>query len=432
MDKHIPQFYRDYGRYINRSRAFPSELDGLKVVERRVLLSAYETCRDSFAKSSKLVGYIIGEYHPHGDTAAYGTIVQLANQNFLDKQGNFGSSIGIEPCEASAHRYTETKLNPNIKNIAFKLIDYVKREDSELEPEPPFLPTMYPFCLMGTEYTVGIGFGYKTVIPCYEQADLKKRLLYLIGKTKKAPIIRPITDSDIISNDATLNELLTTGKSVVEFKGRYTIDKEHHKISIKSIPPGNSFDKLFLKLRTEFESGEIGYADLSENSETNVVIEVIRQRNKDEIFKKFLEKIDPLLIGRASFELIVVGADGKVKNMSVDELLLTVFHNFKKVTDDSLRIEILKLNSKIDEYNLLNRIKPQLVKLLKTTDNFEEICTQVSSILKEDVKRVSDIMIKNNIKRLVTSAFDVNELKLEKTHLEGLLSDLDNYVIMQY
>lgn len=432
MDKHIPQFYRDYGRYINRSRAFPSELDGLKVVERRVLLSAYETCKDSFAKSSKLVGYVIGEYHPHGDTAAYGTVVQLVHQNFLDKQGNFGSNIGIEPCEASAHRYTEVKLNANIKKIAFNLIEYVHREDSELEAEPPFLPTMYPFCIMGTEYTVGIGFGYKTIIPCYEQEDLKKRLLYLIGKTKKSPIIRPISRCDIISKDKVLMELLTIGKCAVEFKGQYTIDREHHKVSIKSLPPGKSFDKLFSKLKAEFDSGEIGYADLSEKNETNVVIEVTRQRNKDEIFDKFLEKLDPLLIGQVSFEIIVVGKDGKVKNISVDELLLTVFSNFKNVTRDSIHIEIQKLNLKLEDYILLNKIKPHLIQLLKTVNDFDNICKLISDNIKEDVKKISDIMIKYNIKKLVTSTFDVSELQTEKTRLENLLIDLDNYVISQY
>ena len=90
MDKIITEFYKRYGRMVNFSRAVPLAIDGLKPVERRVLLSVYEIARDKFMKSAKVDGHVIGNYHPHG--SAYGTIVQMVQQGFLDGQGNFGSN----------------------------------------------------------------------------------------------------------------------------------------------------------------------------------------------------------------------------------------------------------------------------------------------------------------------------------------------------
>ena len=129
VDNLIPKFYKEYGEYTNSSRAFPLFDDGLKPSERRILLTAYEICKDHFVKSAKLEGTTMAAYHPHA--SAYKTIVQLVNQGFLDGQGKFGSSIGSDSCEAAASRYTEIKLNKDIKDLAFNLINYVERVESE-------------------------------------------------------------------------------------------------------------------------------------------------------------------------------------------------------------------------------------------------------------------------------------------------------------
>lgn len=184
MDKNIPNLYKEYGKFINSSRAFPLDIDGLKPVERKILLSTYLIARDRFVKSARVDGNTIGNFHPH--SSVYSTIVQLVNQGFLDGQGNFGTNVGVEPVDAAASRYTECKLSKFTKEIAFKLIDYVPWEINELEQqEPIFLPVMFPFCLMTKEYSQGIGFGYRTIIPCYRIEDLNKRLLFLLGKGDK-------------------------------------------------------------------------------------------------------------------------------------------------------------------------------------------------------------------------------------------------------
>ena len=91
--------------------------------------------------------------------------------------------------------------------MAFKYIDNVKWETNELgEKEPSFIPTMFPLCFCGKTYVQGIGFGYRTMIPCYKISDLYKRLLWLLGKTEVEPIIKPLTDCTITSGDEDLKE----------------------------------------------------------------------------------------------------------------------------------------------------------------------------------------------------------------------------------
>jgi DNA gyrase subunit A len=140
MDKLVPSMYRDYGMYVNYSRSFPLSIDGLKPVERRILLSTYEIARDKFIKSARVDGHVIGHYHPHG--SSYGTIVQLVNQGFLAGQGNFGNNAGVESSPAAAMRYTEVRLSKFINDLTFKLIDYVPVQDGELDDEPALLQVL--------------------------------------------------------------------------------------------------------------------------------------------------------------------------------------------------------------------------------------------------------------------------------------------------
>lgn len=118
MDNLIPELYRDYGLYVNYFRAFPLSVDGLKPVERRILLSTYEIAKDKFVKSARVDGHCLGHYHPH--SSSYSTIVQLVNQGFLDGQGNWGMSAGVEPNPAAAMRYTECRLSKFINDLTFR------------------------------------------------------------------------------------------------------------------------------------------------------------------------------------------------------------------------------------------------------------------------------------------------------------------------
>lgn len=429
MDRILPELYRDYGLYSN-FRNFPKALDGLKPVERRVLLSAYKIARNKLVKSRQVDAYTIGHYHPHGE--CYGTIVQLVRQGFLIGQGNFGTTVGVEPVGAAAPRYTECRISDDTLNLAFKYIKYVPWTHTELDDkEPEFLPTMYPVCLLGTDYTQGIGFGFKTYIPCYTVSDLHKRLLWLLGIRKRKPIIAPITDCQIVSKPKVLDELLTTGKAKIDVEGIIEIDARLNKVKLRSWPPGKRFESFLNKFQKELSENMIGFSDLSVK-ETEIVFQVMRERNRDKIFKEFVEKLRASIKGTISFETTVVDENQKVQIMSIDEMLMNTFNMFKDINDVMLQEEINSTQELIVEMNTLEIIRPVLSTCLKNgydVDQSLEIIQNETPISKNDA---GEMINKYRIRKLLTLDTDTAKLKEEVNQLMENKKNLTDFVLQQY
>jgi DNA gyrase/topoisomerase IV subunit A len=429
MDRNLPKLYRDYGTYSNY-RNFPSNIDGLKPVERRVLLSAYKIARDKLVKSRQVDAYAIGHYHPHGE--CYGTIVQMVRQGFLVGQGNFGTNVGVEPVGPAAPRYTECKIHPKTIDLAFKHIKHVPWVDSELgSTEPIYLPTMFPICLIGTEYTQGIGFGFKTYIPCYAIKDLYQRLLWLLGIRKRKPIIAPITDCMITSDKKELDKLLTTGKAKIDVEGIIEVNKRANMVTLKSWPPGKRFQTFLTKFAKELNENMIGFTDLSVH-DTNIVFQVVRERNRDKIFNQFLEKLIDVNKGSISFEVVVVDENNNVLTQSIDEMLLNTYHKYVTANEEMLKHEITKLGNTISEYEALLKIRP----ILGESSNMSLSMDKVLDIIENstDVPRdlAKEIMNKYKISKLLTIDTDTTELKNTQIDLTSKMKNIDTFVIDQY
>lgn len=434
MDTLIPKLYRDYGLYVNQSRAFPSSVDGLKPVERRVLLTAYMIAREKYVKSARVDGDTIGHFHPH--SSVYGTMTQLVHQGFLDGQGNWGSNIGIEPCPPAAPRYTECRLSKKAYDIALRLVDHVDWVESELEDEPEFLPAMFPMCLLGTESTQGIGFGFRTFIPCYELKDLKDRLISLLDKNSLKPTIKPYTDCKILSATKDLETLLTTGKGSIVFQGIYKVDPAHCKLVIKSLPPGKRFETILGKFDKELNNQDIGWVDESsaEHGGTHIVFEVLKQRNRDEIFKEFVKKLEETLISTVSFEVVVVDEKTKnVKNMSVDEMLLNTFKTYTNINLKMLQMNLQKLYDTIEEVKLLEKMKPSLKKYMNNkTLAVSEIVKNIAEEIKEDKERIKELLQKYRITKLLTFKADYDDLNEKIKSIKDNIKNINKFVVNQY
>jgi DNA gyrase/topoisomerase IV subunit A len=429
MDYNLPRLYKDYGAYSNY-RNFPLDIDGLKPVERRVLLSAYKIARQKFVKSRQVDAYTIGHYHPHGE--CYGTIVQLVRQGFLIGQGNFGTNVGVEPVGPAAPRYTECQMHPKTIDMAFKYVDHAPWIDSELgDREPIHLPTMFPFCLMGTEYTQGIGFGFKTFIPCYALKDLYQRLLWLLDIRKRQPIIAPLTDCRILSDNTDLEKLLTTGKAKIEVEGIVDIDVRTNTATLKSWPPGKRFQSFLNKFSKELNDGMIGFTDLSVN-ETNIVFQVIRERNRDRIFKDFIETLNEAIKGFISFEVVVVDANQTVSTKSVDNMLLDTYNMFSKTNELMLNHEIEKINSNILEYQALIKIRPIIASGIATKLKADKILDQIEKQTDVSKEIAQGLMNKYKINKLLTIDTDTSDLNNKKNELQTHLAELDKFVLEQY
>jgi len=206
----VKRAYLDYAMSVIVSRALPDVRDGLKPVHRRILFALHElglTHTAKYAKSAKIVGEVMGKYHPHGDLPIYDALVRLA-QDFsmryplVDGQGNFGSVDGDPP---AAMRYTEARL----ASITGEMLADLDKETVDLNPnfdatlnEPAFLPAKLPnLLLMGSE---GIAVGMATKIPPHNLGELIDAITFMIGKTKTTGTDKSFS----LTSTVTIDELL--------------------------------------------------------------------------------------------------------------------------------------------------------------------------------------------------------------------------------
>jgi DNA gyrase subunit A len=191
IDQEMQQAYLDYAMSVIVARALPDARDGLKPVQRRILYAMYDMglrADSSYKKSARIVGEVLGKYHPHGDSAVYEAMARMA-QDFslrsmlVDGQGNFGSVDGDPP---AAMRYTEARLTPQALDILADLnkdtVDFTANFDDTLE-EPSVLPAALPNLLVNG--ATGIAVGMATSIPPHNLGEIVDALVYMLDKWEK-------------------------------------------------------------------------------------------------------------------------------------------------------------------------------------------------------------------------------------------------------
>ncbi len=440
MDKLVPQAYKQYGLYVNKFRAFPLFNDGLKPVERRILLTTYLIAREKFVKSARIIGTNMARFHPHSE--AYSTLFQLVKNGFIEGQGNWGSNLGTDPVPPAASRYTEAKIFKETIDMAFNLIKYVPWIESELDDEPAYIPTKYPFCLISNEYVQGIGFGFRTLIPCYEKEDLKARLLWLLNNKKgKEPIIIPKTNCKLLAKKEDLQQLLTTGKARIELQGIVNVDNVHSKIIIRSWPSGRRFESILNKpiIKKQLDNQDVGFIDSSNGKNgTMIIFNVLKSRNKQKILTQFAKNLKEAVRGFISFEIITVDVNNGVKLTSVDDMLLNTYKMYTKANETMLILEIKKIKISMLEMENLEKIKDPLVKIIQeqgknlTKEQLPKTIKFISNIAKLKEEIVKELLNKYNIQRLLTFQTDSKELNNKLNILNNNLKQLDKFVLNQY
>lgn len=425
--------YAKYGRYVNKWRAFPLYEDGLKLVERRVLYSEYLVARKKFTKSAEVVGYCMGKLHPHGDSSIYQTLVQLCNCELSGWNGNFGCDIGLRSEPAAAMRYTEVKMSEDVVNMAFRHLDYVPFESLELPmEEPKYLATKLPFCLLrGKKYCVGIGFAFKTYIPSYKPQDLVKRLKWLLSKQGKEPIIKPVTDCDILDGNDTLKKLLTTGEAKVNYRGKVIMDKATKSVVVKSISPSKTLTGMLDKLKEEIEvQKSIGYIDESSGNETSIRIAILKRGQN---LEKLYERVLKLVTGTVSFQCNMCDLDGNVKCVSVDDMLLRCYEVYKEANIKMLEFGINKCQQIIEELKLVEKVKKVLPKWLKTyPDDIDSVIDGVHKDTSIAMDKLKDMFDKYTIPRFCRCKTDTSEKERQIVVIQNNLNNIDDFVWRLY
>jgi topoisomerase-4 subunit A len=257
LDRYAEQAYLSYAMSVVRSRALSQVEDGLKPVQRRILFAMNEmrlAATAKHVKSARVVGDVIGKYHPHGDSSVYDAMVRVA-QDFslryplVDGQGNFGSRDGDG---AAAMRYTECRLTPIAELLLSELdrgtVDFVANYDGTMR-EPQLLPARLPFVLLNG--ASGIAVGMATEIPPHNLREVAEAVKLLIRKPEAAleEVLPLLAGPDfpgggqIISSAASIRDAYATGRGSVRMRARWRIEdlaRGQWRVIVDALPHGVS------------------------------------------------------------------------------------------------------------------------------------------------------------------------------------------------
>lgn len=347
LEEELKESYLDYAMSVIVGRALPDVRDGLKPVQRRILYAMYEAGNDwnkPYKKSARIVGEVIGKYHPHGDMPVYEAIVRMA-QDFtiryplIDGQGNFGSIDGDAP---AAMRYTEVRL----AKIAHELLTDIEKETVEFVPnydntlkEPVVLPSKIPNLLING--TSGIAVGMATNIPPHNLSEVVDALLALLKNPNIAidELMSYLKGPDFptgayIVGIEGIKQAYTTGRGLIKIKAKYKIEKEKEKIKIvfTEIPYQVSKAKIVEKIAQLVKERKIeGIAEVRDESDREgirIVVELKKEwSNAPKSVLKKLYEMTPL---ETTFGVTMLAlVNGKPEILNLREILQN-FLNWRK------------------------------------------------------------------------------------------------------
>ena len=341
LEEEMRQSYLDYAMSVIVGRALPDVRDGLKPVHRRVLYAMRELGNDwnkPYKKSARIVGDVIGKYHPHGDSAVYDTMVRMA-QPFsmryllIDGQGNFGSVDGDAP---AAMRYTEVRMSriahELLADIDRETVDFVANYDNS-EREPAVLPTRLPNLLVNGQ--TGIAVGMATNIPPHNLGEIVDACIALIDRPEigLADLMQIVPGPDfptagILNGSAEVVLAYKTGRGRLLLRARTSIeeidDRGRQAIIVTELPYQVNKARLIERIadlvrdRTIEGIAADGLRDESDKDGLRVVIELKRGENAEVILNQ-LFKLTPL---ETVFGVNMVAlVDGQPKLLSLRDML---------------------------------------------------------------------------------------------------------------
>lgn len=445
MEKVLPIYYSEYGRYLTRFRSIPFYVDCLIPVQRRILLGVYERAKEKMTKSATIVGHVVGSYHPHGDQSAYGSLVNLVTQNLIDKQGNWGSE-GLYDSPPAAFRYTECKMNKLIKELAFEYINYVPWGEYEFENEPLYLPSPIPLGLIGHGIYTGIAF-HRPLIPKYEIKDLAKRLIGLLSNDEKnKEIIKPNIKNNTVIDET--EDQKQFEKILVEGTGRITCvpdgEIKKNNIYIKGRAPNSSFNKLIDACEKDSESKKkVIDATLTDLSKKGINIEITPDKRKVNINQLAQQVWNDYLIKRYNINVVTCNENGEIVECGIDTILLNNYQAwqhavFLKNIDDTHKLFRKKrdmgiiyiIREIITKYNAknVNDIKTYYNQNYKNTsltlENFDfdkdSWIAYSEQITESDIESICN---RKSIKSLVEIEIDLNQIDQEIQNQKTKLSN---------
>lgn len=339
----MSESFIDYAMSVITSRALPDVRDGLKPVQRRIILAMHdEGLAKKFSKCAGIVGEVLKKWHPHGDTAVYEALVRLAQDwvmraPLVHGQGNFGS---IDGDSAAAYRYTEAKLSSIteflLKDLEKETVDKVYNYNGT-DKEPIVFPTSFPNLLLNG--SSGIAVGMATNIPPHNITELMDALLVLLeNETASDEELLSLikgpdfpTGATIIGSEG-IKDAYLTGRGSIKVRGIIETEtvKDKQKLVIKEIPYGIIKNRITSKIVELIKNKKIeGITDIRDESDKNgirLVLE-LRKNAPTHLIEEKLFKLTPL---ESFFSINLLALiDGKPKLLKLREILIH-FINFRK------------------------------------------------------------------------------------------------------
>jgi DNA gyrase subunit A len=399
IEEELQGSYLDYAMSVIIGRALPDIRDGLKPVQRRILYAMLELGMEPnkpYKKSARVVGEVLGKYHPHGDAPVYDALVRMV-QDFtlryplVDGHGNFGSIDGDEP---AAMRYTEVRLSPIsmelLKDIEKDTVDFMPNFDESLK-EPIVLPASFPNVLVNG--SSGIAVGMATNIPSHNLKEVIDALIYLIDNPECSieELMRYIPGPDfpsggIIRGRKGIIDTYTTGRGHIVLEGK--IDIEEHKgrqnLVITELPYQVNKAALIEKIATLMKEHTItgiqNIRDESDREGMRILIELKREAIPQVVINQ-LYKHTALRTTFGSIMLVISNNIPRI--MALDEILKE-FLTFRK--------EVVRRRTLFD----LNKARQRahiLEGLLIALDHIDEVISLIRS--SKDVEEARNTLIIN-------------------------------------
>ncbi|MGL2739850.1 DNA topoisomerase (ATP-hydrolyzing) subunit A [Helicobacter pylori] len=454
IDSSIEESYLAYSMSVIIGRALPDARDGLKPVHRRILYAMHElglTSKVAYKKSARIVGDVIGKYHPHGDNAVYGALVRMAQDfsmrlELVDGQGNFGS---IDGDNAAAMRYTEARMTKAseeiLRDIEKDTIDFVPNYDDTLK-EPDILPSRLPNLLVNGAN--GIAVGMATSIPPHRIDEIIDALVHVLENPNAGldEILEFVKGPDfptggIIYGKAGIIEAYKTGRGRVKVRAKVHVEKTKNKeiIVLDEMPFQTNKAKLVEQISDLAREKQIeGISEVRDESDREG-IRVVIELKRDAMSEIVLNHLYKLATMETTFSIILLAIYNKEPKIFTLLELLRLFLNHRKtiiIRRTIFELEKAKARVHILEGYLiaLDNID-EIVQLIKTSQSPETAKNalierftlseiQSKAILEMRLQRLTGLerdKIKEEYQNLLELIDDLNGILKSEERLNGVV-----------
>lgn len=446
LSEELSRRYLSYAMSTIVSRSLPDVRDGLKPVHRRLMYAMRQLHLDpknGFKKCARVVGDVIGKYHPHGDSAVYGAMVRLA-QDFsvryplVDGQGNFGN---IDGDGAAAMRYTEARLTEFAMDLMDGLnddaVDFMDTYDGE-DSEPIVMPAMVPNLLCNG--SMGIAVGMATNIPPHNLSEISDALLYLIENPNcdDEPLVRRLKGPDfptggiIIDSFETILNNYKQGKGSFRIRAKWTTEDLGHgqyQIVVTEIPYQVVKSKLIEKIAELLINKKLPFlSDIRDESAQDIRI-VLEPKNRTIDATMLMEQLFRQTDMEAKFNMNmnVLDLDGVPRVMSIKEVLHDYLIHRNEVLLRKIKYRLGKINARLEileGYLIAYLNLDEIIRIIREEDEPKVKLIHAFNLTENQAEAILNMKLRN-LRKLDEEQIkgEHSELLEEKSNLEILLND---------